>query len=118
VDKGMFSCGLADKEILGAKVFNIIYKDKKSGIPYLKRTRIEQYILDKSYEIVPDGSVVMSLTTREDVTAVVKYKKKPKVRVLEEEFDVNAYLIKGVKASGVRLATREVSSAKFLATKK
>ncbi|MBU8912723.1 MAG: DNA topoisomerase IV subunit A [Spirochaetales bacterium] len=118
VDKGMLSCGLADKETLGTKIFNVIYKDKKSGIPYLKRTRIEKYILDRSYEIVPDGSAVIVLTTREDVTAVVKYKKKPKVRVLEEEFDVNAYLIKGVKAGGVRLANREVSSAKFVAMKK
>ena len=117
VDKGMLSCGLSDKEILGAKVFNIIYKDKKSGIPYMKRTRIEQYILDRSYEIVPDGCSVIALTTREDVTAVVKYKKKPMIRVLEEEFDVNAFLIKGVKAGGVRLANREVSSAKFVATK-
>ncbi len=117
VDKGMLSCGLSDKEILGIKVFNIIYKDKKSGIPYMKRTRIEKYILDRSYEIVPDGSAVIALTTREDVTAVVKYKKKPMIRVLEEEFDVNAFLIKGVKAGGVRLANREVSSAKFVATK-
>ena len=117
VDKGMLSCGLADKEILGTKIFNVIYKDKKTGFPYMKRTRIEKYILDRSYEVVPDGSAVIALTTREDVTAVVKYKKKPKVRVLEEEFDVNAYLIKGVKAGGVRLANREVSSARFLATK-
>jgi topoisomerase IV subunit A len=117
VDKGMLSCGLADKEILGARVFNVVYKDKKTGFPYLKRTRIEQFILDRSYEIVPDGCVVLGLTTREDVTAVVKYKKKPKVRVLEEEFNVNDYLIKGVKASGVRLASREAITAKFLATK-
>ena len=117
VDKGMLSCGLANKETLGTKIFNVIYKDKKTGFPYMKRTRIEKYILDRSYEVVPDGSAVIALTTREDVTAVVKYKKKPKVRVLEEEFDVNAYLIKGVKAGGVRLANREVSSAKFLATK-
>ena len=58
----------------------------------------------------------MALTTRDDVTAVLKYKKKPMIRVLEEEFDVNAYLIKGVKSGGVRLANREVSSAKFIAT--
>ena len=117
VDKGMLSCGLADKEILGNRVFNVVYKDNETGSPYLKRTRIEQYILDRSYEIVPDGCAVLSLTTREDVTAVVKYKQKPKVRVLEEEFNVNDYLIKGVRASGVRLANREAITAKFLATK-
>jgi len=117
VDKGMLSCGLADKEVLGDHVFNIVYKDKKSGYPYLKRTRVEQYILDRSYEIVPEGASVLALTTRENVTAVVKYKKKPMIRILEEEFNVNDYLIKGVKASGVRLAAREAVTAKFLATR-
>jgi topoisomerase-4 subunit A len=115
VDKGMLSCGLADKDILAGKVFNIVYKDTKTHYPYLKRTKIEQYILDKGYEIVPEGTIPIALTTRESVKAVVKYKKKPMIRVLEEEFDVNDYLIKGVKASGVRLATREVSSARFIA---
>ena len=117
VDKGMLSCGLADKEILSEKVFNIVYKDKKTQYPYLKRTRIEQYILERGYEIVPEGTTPIALTTREDVKAVVRYKKKPMIRVLEEEFPVNDYLIKGVRASGVRLATREVSSAKFLSAK-
>lgn len=115
VDKGMLSCGLADKEILASKVFNIVYKDKKTNHPYVKRTRIEQYILDKGYNIVPADAAVLSLTTREEVVAIVKYKKKPHVRVLEEEFDLDKFLIKGVKASGVRLATREAVSAKFLA---
>lgn len=117
VDKGMLSCGLADKELLADHIFNIVYKDRKNGFPCLKRTRIEQYILDRSYEIVPDGASVLALTTRTDVKAVVKYKKKPMIRILEEEFNVDDYLIKGVKASGVRLAAREATSAKFLSTK-
>jgi topoisomerase-4 subunit A len=53
VDKGMLSCGLAEKELLAETVFNLIYKDQQTGFPYIKRTRIEQYILDKAYEITP-----------------------------------------------------------------
>lgn len=115
VDKGMLSCGHADKEVLAETIFNIVYKDNETKYPYLKRTKIEQYILDKGYEIVPDGCSVVALTTRQGVVANVKYRKKKNIRVLEEEFPVDDYLIKGVKASGVRLATREVSSARFVA---
>ncbi len=115
VDKGMLSCGLADKEVLASRVFSIVYKDRKTHYPYLKRTRIEQYILDKGYEIVPSGTTVLALTTRDGVVANVKYRKKKNIRVLEEDFDVDDYLIKGVKALGVRLATREATSARFVA---
>jgi topoisomerase-4 subunit A len=114
VDKGMLSCGLAEKEALASHVFNILYRDGETGYPCIKRTRIEQFILDKGYEIVPEKATVLALTTREGVKAVVKYKKKPMIRVLEEEFDVDDYLVKGVKSLGVRLAAREVSSARFV----
>jgi topoisomerase-4 subunit A len=117
VDKGMLSCGHADKEVLADTVFNIVYTDKENGYPYLKRTRIEQYILDRGYEIVPDGASILALTTREGVVAHVKYRKRKNIRVLEEDFAVEDFLVKGVKASGVRLATREASSARFVARK-
>jgi topoisomerase-4 subunit A len=117
VDKGMLSCGHADKEVLADTVFNIVYKDKENGYPYLKRTRIEQYILDRGYEIVPDDASILALTTREGVVAHVKYRKRKNIRVLEEDFAVEDFLVKGVKASGVRLATREASSARFVARK-
>ncbi len=117
VDKGMLSCGHADKEILSSRVFSIVYKDMKTNYPYLKRTKIEQYILDRGYEIVPSGATILALTTREGVVANVKYRKKKNIRVLEEDFAIDDYLIKGVKAAGVRLATREATSARFVARK-
>jgi len=115
VDRGMLSCGLADKEILAEKVFSVVYKDKKTHYPYMKRTRIEQYILDKGYEIAPSGTTVLALTTRDGVVANVKYRKKKNIRVLEEDFDIDDYLVKGARAQGVRLATREATSARFVA---
>ena len=117
VDRGMLSCGLADKDVLTNTVFNVVYVDRENGYPYLKRTKIEQYILDKGYELVPPKSMVLALTTKSGAIAQLKYRKKPGIRVLEEEFEVDTYLVKGVKASGVRLATREASSARF-ATRK
>ncbi|TVQ28285.1 MAG: DNA topoisomerase IV subunit A [Spirochaetaceae bacterium] len=115
VGKGMLSCGLADKDVLAKTVFSVVYQDDTTKHPYLKRTRIEQYIIDKGYDIAPDGSTVLALTTREGVVAHVKYRKKKNVRVLEEDFEVDDYLVKGVKALGVRLATREATSARFVA---
>jgi len=112
VDTGMLSCGHADKDILPNRVFSILYQNAR-GDTYLKRCRIEQFILDKQYSIVPAGAKVLKLTTRTEGQAVLKYKPAPRLRVLEESFDLDDYLIKSVKASGVKLTSKKVSSADF-----
>ena len=45
---------------------------------------------------------------------VCEYKPKPRLRVLTEEFKVADYLVKGVKAGGVRLANKELKSVRFI----
>lgn len=113
VDKGMFHCSLANKETLADIVFTALYRDDATGNPYVKRCKIEQFILNKGYSIPPEGCTLLKLTTAETGTISVEYKPKPRVRVLTETFLIQDYLVKGVKAGGVRLANREVKSAKF-----
>ncbi|MBT3272102.1 MAG: DNA topoisomerase IV subunit A [Spirochaetales bacterium] len=117
VGKGLLSCGLADKEKLTETIITLIYRDKKTGYAYLKRCKIEQFILEKVYSLVPDEATVLKLTTRTGVDLIVSYKPKPRLKVLEESFVVDDYLIKSVKANGVRLSTKEVRSAKFETSK-
>jgi len=118
VDKGMLYCCLADREELQDTVFTILYKDKKTGHIYLKRCRIEKYIIGKSYTIVPENTSILALTTRDDVVFELKYKPKPRLKILEESFDISDYLVKGIKAQGVRLTTKDLSSAKLTRKKK
>ena len=108
VDKGMLYCGFIDKEL----VFNVVYREEKTKYPYLKRCRIEQFILNKGYSIVPEDCTVLKLTTDSDSIVTVEYKPKPRLKVLEETFMIKDYLVKGVKASGVRLANKEVKGVK------
>ena len=84
------------------------------GYPYVKRCRIEKYILKKGYALVPDNCTVLKMTLEEDGFVTINYKPKPRVRVLEESFRVSDFAVKGVKAMGVRLASREARSAKFV----
>ena len=113
VDKGMLFCGLAEKDEMAARVFNILYKNRDTGFAHLKRCKIEKFILDKSYELIPDGCQVLKLSIKDKEAAVLTYKPKPRLKVLEEEFVVADYLVKGVKAAGVRLSAKEIKSAKF-----
>ncbi len=116
VGKGMLYAGLADKDALAERVFSVVYRNA-DGSTYLKRCRIEQYILEKEYDLVPEGARPLLLTTRDNVVARLRYKKKPRMQKLEEDFVVDDYLVKGARAAGVRLSTKEVSSVKLLANR-
>ncbi len=118
VDKGMLACIQADKDTLAKTEFSILYRDKKTKYIYLKRCKIEQFILEKTYSIVPDDATILKLTTRSDVDAVLSYKPKPRLKVLEESFPVDDYQVKSVKAQGVRLTTKELKSSKFAKSEK
>lgn len=118
VDKGMHYCGLADKEELVKVVFTVIYRNNKNKYVYLKRCKIEQYIIDKGYMIVPDNSTILKLTTRKTADIIVTYKPKPQIKITEERLSLKDFLIKGVKANGVRLSTKEIKSVKFVSAKR
>ena len=47
---------------------------------------------------------------------MVTFKQKSLAKTLEDSFPVSDYLVKGVKAGGVRLKAREFISAKFVKT--
>jgi topoisomerase-4 subunit A len=113
VGKGMLYAGLADKDALADRVFTVVYRNAE-GESYIKRCRIEQYILEKEYSIVPEGASPVLLTTRDNVVVRLRYRKKPRMVKLEEDFVVDDYLVKSVRAGGVRLSTKELSSVKLL----
>ena len=95
-------------------VFTVVYRDDATGHPYIKRCKVEQYILSKGYSIVPENCTPLKLTTEKSADLMIDYKPLPRIRVLSETFKVADYLVKGVKAGGVRLATREVKSVRFV----
>jgi topoisomerase-4 subunit A len=101
--------GVADKEILSQTVFTIIYKDKESGCPFIKRCVIEGWIMNKDYFLVPDGAAVLHVDTRSKFTFSVKYTPKPRLKVLSEDFRSQDYNVRGLKAGGVRLANKEAA---------
>ena len=116
VGKGMLYAGPADKDSLEDVVFSLVYRNEENGYPYIKRCRITQFILNRSYSIVPDEGRIIRLTTKEDVAAVVDFKQKSLLSGADQ-FPVEDYLIKGVKARGVRLKPKEFTSARFVSLK-
>ena len=67
-----------------------------------------------SERFIAPGCRVLKLTTNTGQDVVVEYKPKPRLRISEETFSVEDYAIRGNRAKGIRLAPREVKSAKFV----
>jgi topoisomerase-4 subunit A len=110
VGSGAWWIGVADKEILADTVFTIIYKEAETGYPFIKRCVIDGWIMNKDYSLVPEGAVVFHADARSKFTFTVRYKPKPRLKVLQETFKAQDYLVKGLKAGGVRLASKEAVS--------
>ncbi|MDR2477599.1 MAG: DNA topoisomerase IV subunit A [Treponema sp.] len=101
--------GVADKEALSKTIFTIIYKEKETGLPCIKRCVIEGWIMNKDYFLVPDDAVVLHIDTRPKFTFSLKYVPKPRLKVLSEDFKAQSYNVRGLKAGGVRLSNKETA---------
>lgn len=112
VGKGLLFCGLGDKDEVAKHTFSLLYRNPK-GETYLKRFRIEGYILDREYTMLPQGGKILDLTVDERKVARLQYKPKPRLKKLEEFFDPNEHLVKSVRAAGVRLSTKDLKSGSF-----
>jgi topoisomerase-4 subunit A len=108
VDKGMLYCGIVDKEL----VFNVVYREESTKYPFIKRCKIDQFILNKGYNLVPEECTVLKVTTDSEAIVTVEYKPKPRLKLLIETFAFKNFLVKGSKAGGVRLANKEMKSVK------
>lgn len=112
VDKGMWFCQIAEKEKINSVLFTVIFRDPKTKYAFIKRCRIASWIMNRDYFMAPDGMEVLHIDTREKFTFTLNYEKKPRVKVLEEQFKAQDFEEKGLKTLGVRLAAREVESVK------
>ena len=109
VGKGMLYCGLPDKE----RVLNVIFRDKK-GATRIKRCKIEGFILNKAYDLIPEGGTLLRFTTHDEVTVELLYKPAPRLRVLEEQFTIAEYPIQGARANGVQLSKKDLRAVRLL----
>jgi topoisomerase-4 subunit A len=99
--------GAADKDILSKTIFTIIYKEKDTGYPCIKRCVIEGWIMNKDYFLVPDGAEILHIDIKPKFTFTVNYKPKPRLKVLSENFKAQDYNVRGLKAGGIRLSAKE-----------
>ncbi|MFA6008113.1 MAG: hypothetical protein WC784_05765, partial [Candidatus Shapirobacteria bacterium] len=111
VDQGLLWVAIANKEEINSTLLTIVYRAPGTGFPYIKRTSIETWIIAKDYSLIPEGAQMLLFSTEKDFEFTLTYAKKPRTKKNDETFKTKNYGQKGMKAAGVRLATREVLDA-------
>ncbi len=113
VGKGMRYCCIAEKSCLEETFFTLVYQLKGTRQLYIKRCQITQFIMNRSYELVPENGKLVKFSTQENAEVFLQYKPKKRLKVLEESFPFADYLVKGVRANGVRLTSKDVQSVRI-----
>jgi topoisomerase IV subunit A len=109
VDKDMRYCAIADKDALAEVVFSAVYR-QPNGQGYIKRCRIEQWIMNKDYALIPDDAQLLFFTAEPKKLITASYASKPRTKINTENFKVESFDIKGLKAQGIRLSPRAIVS--------
>ncbi len=117
VGKDIVYCGLADKESLEDIVFTAIYTDRKTKVSYIKRCKLSGFILNKTYELLPDpeNNSLKKLSVLPNAEVTVTYK--GPARVKESTFLFSDFLVKGAKAGGVTISKKDIASIRIKACK-
>ncbi len=87
----MLFCGFVDPD----RIYTVVYQEAKTGYPCIKRCTLDKFILNRGYELIPTGCKILKLTTEGNAIVHVDYKPKARVRILEEEFPISDYSVRG-----------------------
>lgn len=105
--------GKLDRDV----VFSCMYRMQDSGIAYIKRFRVEKFILEREYLYAQEGSKVLYLGFGDPPKIRVYYPKTGRTRITNEDIDFRELLVKGVASRGNRVSTKPVMRIRELASK-
>ena len=94
-------------------VFSIVYKDKKSNVYYLKRCVVDKFIRDKEYDIIPKGSQLELITTRERTVYECTLEKKARQKTDILDIDFSTVQLRSPGARGFRFTDRKILKFKY-----
>ena len=107
--------GVLNREL----VFNVMYREQTDGIAYMKRFKVEKFIMDREYPYIIENSKVLVLKAGDPPPKVrVFYPKTGRVRITNEDIDFADMMIKGSSARGNRVSSKAVTRVRVLEEKK
>ncbi|MBD3278356.1 MAG: hypothetical protein GF388_08655, partial [Candidatus Aegiribacteria sp.] len=107
IDGDVLFCGVLDKK----QVFTAVYKANKSGVAYIKRFRVESFIMDKEYRYVPEGGEVIFFTAEQEMTLDIWFQRRKRMRKRKDTKNISEIRVTSDSAKGVQLCGRKPVSS-------
>ena len=89
---------VADKK----SIVNVLYKIKKTGIVWIKRFVVDQFIMDKEYRFIEEEAVLEAITSNSKATFELRFAKG------KESYSFKELPVKSVKTKGEKLSKEKV----------
>ena len=99
------------------QIFNCVYREQTTGMAYMKRFKVEKFILDREYPYTIENSKVLLLETEAPKFRAF-YPKTGRIRVTNEDVDMAELLVKGYQSKGNRVSSKPVTRIRVLVDKK
>ncbi|WDE98845.1 DNA topoisomerase IV subunit A [Lentisphaera profundi] len=103
---------VVDKE----QIYSVIYTDKKSGLSYHKRCKINKFILDKEYLLFPKGNKLELIDSHYGIVLDCHLEDTSRSKGLTAELIFDDVPIRSATAKGFKTASRAIT--KFLKKKR
>ncbi len=103
--------------VTSKQIFNIIYRNGKENLTYVKRFQAPRFILNREYRLFEEHqrSAILFLETGEDdIRARLSLVPSSRARYNSIEIEFGEYMIKGASAKGKRASNRVVRSVRTL----
>ncbi|MGW8160811.1 MAG: DNA topoisomerase IV subunit A [Desulfobulbales bacterium] len=106
-------------KVEGKLIFNLLYREGKTSLTFVKRFATPKFILDKEYHLFPahKKSWIQFLQTGEGVRARIDFVATKRTKINSQRLEFDEYLIKNESAIGKRLSTRNVRRISELSAK-
>jgi topoisomerase-4 subunit A len=91
-------------------VYNVVYQLEEDGLAYVKRFKVQKFILDKAYELFPEqeGAKILHFSTGNGVFLEFKFVPSERIRKSRDFLLLDEVLVKNPQARGVRLANKPI----------
>lgn len=99
------------------RVYNCMYREQTTGVAYMKRFKVEKFILEKQYPFTAENSKILVFEADPPPKVKVYYPRTTRARVTQEIVDFESQLVKGPSARGNRVSSKPVTSARVLVSK-
>jgi topoisomerase-4 subunit A len=107
IDGKVLYCGVLDK----ARVFTAVYREKETRIAYIKRFRVESFILDKEYRFVPEGATPICFTHEAEMRLDFWFERSARTKRRKDGCLISAFKVTGESAKGVQLCGKKIVSS-------